>query len=151
MIIKGRIKMNDKVNNRKEDDDYDFHCFPSFYTFWKSFPRMKPFFKKGLLYSGDWITRGSPIPITRVKRDQEKYNITMEVPGISRDQINLEATSDELWFSAQNDEYNKHYKHHLHFRRRIRPNEIKAHLKAGILTITAPFVEKVPKTKVEVD
>ncbi|MFX0211581.1 MAG: Hsp20/alpha crystallin family protein, partial [Candidatus Hodarchaeota archaeon] len=143
--------MNDKVNNRKEDDDYNFLCFPPFHAFWKSFPRMKPFFKKGLWHSGDWITQGSPIPITRVKRDQEKYNITMEVPGISRDQINLEATSDELWFSAQNDEYNKHYNHHIHFRRRIRPNEIKAHLKAGILTITAPFVEKVPKTKVEVD
>lgn len=143
--------MNENANNRKEDEDYNFLCFPPFHAFWKSFPRMKPFFKKGHWHLGDWVTRGSPIPVTRVTRDQEKYNIVMEVPGISRDQINLEATSDELWFSAQNDEYSKHYEHHIHFRRRIRPNEIKAHLKAGILTITAPFVEKVPKTKVEVD
>ncbi|MFW9904975.1 MAG: Hsp20/alpha crystallin family protein [Candidatus Thorarchaeota archaeon] len=143
--------MNDKTDNHNEDEDYNFLCFPPFHAFWKSFPRMKPFFKKGLWHSGDWITRGSPIPITHVKRDQEKYNITMEVPGISRDQISLEATSDELWFSAKNDEFNKHYEHHLQFRKRIRPNEIQAHLKAGILRITAPYIEKVPKTKVEVD
>ncbi|UCG04262.1 MAG: Hsp20/alpha crystallin family protein [Candidatus Heimdallarchaeota archaeon] len=143
--------MNDKTNDRNEDNDFNFHCFPPFHTFWKTFPRMKPFFKKGFWHSGDWINKGARVPITQVKRDQEKYNITMEIPGISRDEINLEATNDELWFSAQGTEFKNHYRHHFYFKKRIRPNEIKALLKAGILTITAPFVDKVPKTKVNVE
>ncbi|MHA2203562.1 MAG: Hsp20/alpha crystallin family protein [Candidatus Hodarchaeales archaeon] len=143
--------MNDKPNDRDEDNDYSFFCFPPFHAFWESFPKMKPFFKKGFWSRGDWINRGSRIPITQVKRDQEKYNITMELPGISRDDINLEVTGDELWFSADSAEFKKQYKHHLHFKKRIRPNEIKAHLKAGILTITVPFADKVPKTKVDVE
>ncbi|MFX0125365.1 MAG: Hsp20/alpha crystallin family protein [Candidatus Hodarchaeota archaeon] len=143
--------MNDKTNDHNEDNDFSFFCFPPFHVFWKTFPRMKPFFKKGSWPWGEWIDRGSRIPITHVKRDHEKYNIIMELPGISRDEIDLEATSDELWFSAQSAEFKKQYKHHIYFKKRIRPNDIKAHLRAGILTITAPFVDKVPKTKVDVE
>jgi HSP20 family molecular chaperone IbpA len=142
--------MNDEANNRNEGEDNNFFCFPPFNAFWKSFPRMKPLFKMGVWPSGDWITWGSPIPITHVKHDQEKYNITMEIPGISRNEVNLEATSNELWFSAESNKFKKRYKHHIHFRQQIRPEGIKAYLKAGILTITAPFIEKGPKTRVEV-
>ena len=60
-------------------------------------------------------------------------------------------TSDELWFSAESVNFKNQYKHHLYLKKQIRPNEIKAQLKAGILTITAPFSEKVPKTKVDVE
>ena len=141
--------MNAKTKDHNEDDTYEFLCFPPFHALWKNFPHMKPFFKKGFSPLGYWSTRGTRIPITHVKRDQEKYNITMEVPGISRNEINLEATSDELWFSAESVNFKNQYKHHLYFKKQIRPNEIKAQLKAGVLTITAPF-EKVPKTKVDV-
>jgi len=143
--------MNDKTNDRNEDDSYGFFCFPPFHALWKNFPPMKPFFQRGVTPFGYWSTRGTRIPITHVKRDQEKYKITMEVPGISRNEINLEATSDELWFSAESVNFKNQYKYHLHFKKQIRPNEIKAQLKAGILTITAPFAEKVPKTKVDVE
>ena len=143
--------MNDEPNDPNEDGEHNFFCFPSFHTFWKAFPKMKPFFRKGYWPMGYWSTQGLRIPITHVKRDQEKYNITMEIPGISQNEINLEATNDELWFSAQSAKFKNQYKHHFHFKRQIQPNQIKAHLKAGILTITAPLAEKVPITKVDVE
>ena len=153
-IVKDVIKMNDKANNRDEDQESNFSCdFSPFHIFCKTFPGMKPFFKKGALFKhyGDRFHRGSRVPVTQVKRNQEGYTITMELPGISKDEINLEATIDELWFSAQSDEFNKEFRHHLHFKKRIRPDEMKARLRAGILTITVPFVNQVPKTKVDVE
>ncbi|MFX1514967.1 MAG: Hsp20/alpha crystallin family protein [Promethearchaeota archaeon] len=142
--------MNDKTKDHNEDDNYGFFCFPPFNALWKGFPHIKPF-KKGFSPFGYWSTQGSRVPITHVKRDHEKYHITMEIPGISRDEINLEATSDELWFSAESTNFKNQYTHHLHFKKQIRPIEIKAHLKTGILTISLPFTEKVPKTKVDVE
>ena len=100
-----------------------------------------------------FLSRGreSWYPAVDIEEGKDNYHVTMELPGISRDDINLEATGDELWFSAHCDEFKKQYRHHLHFKKRIRPNEIKANLKAGILTITVPFADKVPKTKVDVE
>ena len=146
--------MNDNANNRDEDHESNFSCdSPPFHMFCKTFPGMKPYFKKGALFKHyrDRFHQDSRVPFTQIKRNQEGYTLTMELPGISKDEINLEATNDELWFSARSDEFNKEFQHHLYFKKRIRPDEIRAHLKAGILTITAPFVDKVPKTKVDVE
>ncbi|MFX1286763.1 MAG: Hsp20/alpha crystallin family protein [Promethearchaeota archaeon] len=144
--------MKNNTDNYDEDDDFNFFFdFPAFHIFCKTFSGMKPFFRKGISFKpwGDRF-RGYGVPITRVKRNQEGYTITMELPGISKDEINLEATSDELWLSARNEEFNKEYKHHLYFRRAIRSPEMNATLKAGILTITVPYVDKIPKTRVDV-
>ena len=47
MIIKDRNTMNNEFNNPEEDRNPNFFCLPPFHAFWKTFPRMKPFFKKG--------------------------------------------------------------------------------------------------------
>ncbi|MFX0206858.1 MAG: Hsp20/alpha crystallin family protein [Candidatus Hodarchaeota archaeon] len=145
--------MKNNTDNRNEDDDFNFFFdFPPFHIFCKTFPGIKPFFRKGV-FSKPWEDkfRGHRVPITRVKRNQEGYVITMELPGISKDEINLEATSEELWLSARNEEFNKEYHHHLHFRTSIRSSEMKATIKAGILTITVPYVDRIPKTAVDVE
>ncbi len=146
--------MNNKTNNRDEDNEFNFCCdSPPFHVFLRNFPGMRPFFKKGAFsrHYGERFHRDSRTPYTQVKRNQEGYTITMELPGIVKDEINLEATNEDLLFSARNDEFKKEYQHHLYFKRLIRPDEMKAELKNGILTITVPFVDKIPKTKVDVE
>jgi HSP20 family molecular chaperone IbpA len=75
----------------------------------------------------------------------------MEIPGISRDQINLEISTDELWFKAKNEELKKEYHYHLFFRKPVKAEEISAKLKAGILTIKAPYSEPSNKRTVNID
>ncbi len=144
--------INDKHSKKEDDNQFccdlrPFHmllnAFPN-----KSFPHGKRYFMKNF---GDIINYNSNSPLTRVERDDEGYIIVMEIPGISKDQINLEITNDELWFAANNEESKKEYRYHLHFRKRIQTEGITAKLKAGILTIKALFLEPNPKRKVEIE
>ncbi|MFX1336965.1 MAG: Hsp20/alpha crystallin family protein [Promethearchaeota archaeon] len=142
--------MNDKIDDHLEDDEFDFCCNSHpFHVFWKNFPKKNPLFR--FRYYNDRIPQGSRVPLTKVRWNQEKYIIIMELPGITKDEINLEVTDRELWFYARSEEFNKEFKHRLSFKRLIRPKETTAKLRRGILTITAPLLEKVPKTKVAVE
>lgn len=150
--------MTDETNNRNEDDTFNFCCdSPPFHVFWKTFPNIRPFIKKGAFHKNfgekfhHKFHHGSRIPYTQVKRNDEGYFISMELPGISKDEINLEATNEDLIISARSEELNKEYQHHLYFRRPIRPDEMKAHLKYGILTIIAPYANRIPKTRIDVE
>lgn len=144
--------MKDKTDKHDDDRDFHFVCdFPPFHVFWKHFFDMKPYEQKGRFLDryGLKVQRG--VPMTQIEKDKEKYIITVELPGIKKDEVNLEATNDELWLSAQSKKFDKTYRHHLYFKRPVCSNEMKSHLSDGILTITAPFLEKVPKTKVDVE
>ncbi|UCE13279.1 MAG: Hsp20/alpha crystallin family protein [Candidatus Heimdallarchaeota archaeon] len=144
--------MKDKTDKDDEDRDFHFVCdFPQFHVFWKHFLGKKPYVRKGGFFDhyGSKIHRG--IPVTQIEKDTEKYTITVELPGIKKDEVNLEATNDELWLSARSEKFDRTYQHHLYFKKPIRSNEMKARLSAGILTIYAPFLEKVPKTKVDIE
>ncbi len=146
--------MNEKTDKHDDEKDFNFCCdFPPFHILMKNFRGMKPFFDKGTFsrHHGKKFHRGSNAPYTQITRDEEGYTITMELPGISKDEINLENTNEELWISAESKEFDRKYKHHLYFKRPVRSEEVKARLKAGILTITAPFMDRIPKTKVDVE
>lgn len=143
---------NDK--HSKKEDDSKFYCdFPPFHMLLKAFPHKiyphgQGYFMKNF---GDIFNYNDNSPLTRVKRDDEGYIIVMEIPGILKDQINLEITNDELWFTAKNEELNKEFKYHLHFRKGIQTDGITAKLKAGILTIKAVHLEPNPKRKVDIE
>ncbi len=136
---------NDKY--RRKEDDWNFFCdFTPFNVFLKAFPHKNHPHGKNVFFRTIFKQ-----PMTYVERGDNEYIITMEIPGISKDQINLEVTSDELWFKAENEELEKEYQYHLYFRKPIKPEEISARLKAGILTIKAPYSEPSSKRKVNID
>ena len=143
---------NDK--HKRKEDDWNFYCdFPPFNIFFKAFPYKIHPFSKGMYFKdfGDKFLRGFRQPLTYVERGETEYTITMEIPGISKDQINLEVTTDELWFKAKNEELKKDYHYHLYFRKPIKADEISARLIAGILTIKAPYSEPNNKSKVNIN
>jgi HSP20 family molecular chaperone IbpA len=147
--------MADKFKHRNRDRGFRFYAdFPPFNIFWKNLCDYKhPFLSKEYWFDhfSDKFSDGSVHPRTQVKTGQEEYTITVELPGISKDEIDLEIITKELWLQAKNERYEKNYRLHLFFRKEIKTDQIKANLKSGILTITAPFLNKEPKTKVRID
>jgi HSP20 family molecular chaperone IbpA len=147
--------MNDKIKRHRDDEDFT-NCFgfPPFKMFWKSFPGHKhSFIHKGLPLAkcGNKYSYGHRYPKTNVNRDSDGYEIDIELPGISKDNISLEITSEELWLRASNEEFNKEYEAHMYFKKLVKIEEVKANLKLGILTIKIPYLDKEPKTKVKVE
>jgi HSP20 family protein len=147
--------MDDEFRDRNRDRGFKFHVdFPPYKFFWKNICDYgHPFIHKGYWFDQfkDRFSDGSVHPRTRIQTGQDAYMITVELPGISKDEIDLEISSEELWLQAKNEGYEKNYRLHLFFRKSIKIDQIKANLKAGILTITAPFSDKEPKTKVKID
>lgn len=144
---KGRINMKDKYDERK-DKEFHVSCgFDPFKMLLQGYPRGRhPFFHKGRGFS-NYGYSGTE----EVVKDDEAYTITLVVPGVSKEDIQLEITPDGLWLHAENEEMKKKYKNHFHFREPIDPEKVTARLKAGILIVTAPYANKKPKTKVNIE
>jgi HSP20 family molecular chaperone IbpA len=138
--------MNRKHDNRKHDD-FEFNCgFDPFKLFIKgNHGSGLPFFKIGNRPGHSFFSGA------HVDRSEDAYTITFEVPGVSKNDIQLEITPDELWLNAENEEFNKKYEEHLFFRDAIDPEKVNAQLKAGILKITAPYANRKPKKRVDID
>jgi HSP20 family molecular chaperone IbpA len=115
--------------------------------------RFQPHFHRNRKY-GPFGRRFGRYPFfsaAQVKKSEEAYTLTFEVPGVTKEDIQLEITQDELWLNAKNDELKRKYREHLYFQEPIDPNKVSANLKAGILTIVAPYATKKPKTKVNIE
>jgi HSP20 family protein len=146
--------MSDKIKRRKDYEDFG-DCFgiPSFKMFFKNLGHVHPLIQKGLYFDdcGKKFKYGRRFPKTDVNRDSEGYEINFELPGVSKDDISLEITSEELWLHASNEEFNKKYEAHIYFKKHVKIEEVIANLKSGILIVTIPYLEKEPKTKVKID
>lgn len=144
-----------KKHNEGKNDDFDYTCgFSPFKMFIKGHPDWNlPFRGRGKGFDPFifGFKGGSPFSRANVEKDDEAYSITFEIPGVTKEDIQLEVTPDELWLTAQNDELKKDYQEHLHFRDAVDPSQASANLKAGILTVIAPYTNKIPKTRVKVE
>lgn len=110
-------------------------------------------------------------PLTRFPRldledTGEGYTVTAEVPGLSKDQVNLNITKDSLEISGEiseeKEEKDKNYLHrersYQSFRRcivfpeEVIPEKADAEIKKGVLTLKVPKKEPTPKEEpVKVD
>lgn len=80
-------------------------------------------------------------PFTDVFDEGDYYRIIIDLPGVEKDHIDIEATENSLTISASNDR--KYYKE-VRLKEPVKPETAKAQYKNGVLTIT---IEK--KTKKE--
>jgi len=136
----------ERFRKRDWDDNLGF-CFkfPPFHVFWKDFLKYR---HPGIrIYEDKALTA----PKVFLDEDDSGYTISLEIPGISRDEIELDASTEEIWFRAESEEMKRGYQTHLYFRKPVKVEAIKASLKAGILTIQAPFLNKKPKKRVDIE
>jgi HSP20 family protein len=89
------------------------------------------------------VIRDTIEPFTDVFDEGDHYRIIVDVPGVEKDKINIEATERSLTITASNDR--KYYKE-VSFAEPVNPDTAKAQYRNGVLTIT---IEKKEKTKKE--
>ena len=116
---------------------------------------------------GDWELFGSGRETAIDLVDEEdQFVVTIDVPGFERDDIDLRVADQTLWIdcerSAAEEEKGETYlrreRRHASMRRSVRlpapvkPDEVTAKLKNGILTVTVPKAEPASESKkIEID
>ena len=81
-------------------------------------------------------------PFTDVLEEEDKYRIVLDIPGVEKEKINVEATEDTITVSARNSD--RRYYKEVKLPKKIIPETAKATYRNGVLTIT---VEKKVKDK----
>lgn len=96
------------------------------------------------------FTDGFLRPSIDIKEDQNQYTLSLELPGVERDDVRLEVEGDTLVISGEkrqekdNSEENYHFveRHYGAFQRVLNlptdadPDNIRANFKNGVLTVT---------------
>lgn len=83
-------------------------------------------------------------PFTDIFDEGDYYRVIMDLPGVEKDQINIEATENSLTVSTSGER--KYFKE-VTFKEPIKPDSAKAQYKNGVLTITVEKKEKKTKEK----
>lgn len=75
---------------------------------------------------------GEREPLTEVVDLNGKYEITVEMPGVEKDEIDLSATEDTFRVETKGD---RKYKKEINLKEPIDPDEVDANFRYGVLTI----------------
>jgi HSP20 family protein len=75
-----------------------------------------------------------PYTCTIANEEKNQLMINAEVPGISKDDIDLELVGDDLILTAKNDQ--KYYRKTIHLDQEVSKRSIKANYNNGVLEIT---------------
>lgn len=145
--------MNDDKYRYKKERPFKYYCEFPFHAFWKNFDMSGPFNPRKRFYRNIFhtLSSGTEIPVIYHEDIENGLILSIEIPGISKEEIELEVTPDELWLRAKNEELKKSYSYHDYFDKSINSEEVEAHLKAGILTIKVFYSDKSNKTRVKIN
>jgi len=72
-------------------------------------------------------------PFTDVFDEGDYYRVVVEIPGVEKDQINIEVTENSMTISTSGD---RKYYAEITFEEAIKPDTAKAQYRNGVLTIT---------------
>lgn len=101
-------------------------------------------------------------PVAEIRENDDRYQLAVELPGISKDAIEVKATEHGMTISADRPNVDRgedrvlsefHYgswRRNFYFGKRIDPNQLQAELQDGILHVTAPKVDSVRAVSVKV-
>ena len=104
--------------------------------------------------------RRGVMPAINIREYDDKYTISLTIPGLDADDVHVEMLDDTLKISYEHDEeqggdegraIREEYTHYSFARSILLPNNVdkkslKAKAKQGVLTVT---IEKLPETKPE--
>lgn len=114
---------------------------------------------------GTSSSRPGVFPLMDVREDSEKYTVAVEVPGMTRDDINLSIQDDQLVVEGEKKEEEKEEdesylrveRSYGRFRRRLRlpgdvdQEKVDAKYKDGVLNIHLPKTEEKKPKEIEVE
>ncbi|MHA1215147.1 MAG: Hsp20/alpha crystallin family protein [Candidatus Hodarchaeales archaeon] len=146
------MRYSDDNDNGERNFEFIWDIFP-FKIFGSSNPDFKLWLRNHPFMGGlmGQMQVGANQPRVNVKREKNQYVLEFEVPGISKEDLNIELNTDELWLEAKNEDFNKEYHYHRVFKRAIDPEKATAKLKSGILTLTLPYSKEFSRFKLDVE
>lgn len=101
-------------------------------------------------------------PVAEIRENDDRYQLAVELPGISKDAIEIKATEHGMVVSAERPNADVgedrvlsefrygSWRRSFYFGKRIDPNQLQAELQDGVLHITAPKVDSVKAVSVKV-
>ena len=121
---------------------------------------MERFFTK----EEDWaLTRFTPA--LNLSETENEYEVTLELPGIEREHVNVEIKEGDLWISGEKHEereekektFHRVERRHGEFRRlvhlpgAVKEDTVEAKFTDGVLTITVPKSEEAKPKRIPVN
>ena len=101
-------------------------------------------------------------PVAEIRENDNRYQLALELPGISKDAIEIKATEHGMTVGAERPNVDVgedrvlsefrygSWQRSFYFGKRIDPNQLQAELKDGVLHITAPKVDSVKAVSIKV-
>jgi HSP20 family protein len=102
------------------------------------------------------ITNNAWFTHSRVNKSDEGYEVIVELPGLSRSDINVNVFGKTLTVSANREskngksQYNEEYKNSWALPDHTSFDSVSAHYEAGILTVTIPLKKEYSR-KIEIE
>ncbi|MCS7115946.1 MAG: Hsp20/alpha crystallin family protein [Nitrososphaerota archaeon] len=91
----------------------------------------------------------SILPDACFYHDEEKYLVEIELPGVTKENIDLEVSERSICVKAPRDDVE--YFGCWIFAHEVKPNQAKASFKNGLLTIIAPLAKPMKGVKVPIE
>ncbi len=88
------------------------------------------------------------IPAAYITHSKGKYNITIELPGVKKENINLEITEQGFCLNAKGANFR--YSGCWALAHRVNPEDVKAKFENGLLTIKIGLKEPPEGRKIEI-
>ena len=103
-------------------------------------------------------------PRVNVAETDEHYEVTVDLPGLKPEDLNLELKEGHLWITGEKQEekeeqgktYHRVERRYGQFRRvvplgsAVKESDIQAHYKDGVLSVTLPKAEEVKPKKISI-
>ncbi len=101
-------------------------------------------------------------PVAEIRENDDRYQLAVELPGISKDAIDIKATEHGMTVSAERPSVDVgedrvlsefrygSWRRSFYFGKRIDPNQLQAELQDGVLHVIAPKVDSVKAVNVKV-
>jgi HSP20 family protein len=126
-------------------DEVD-RLFEDFFRGWGR----SPWVGRGLVTAGQEF-----LPSVDLREGVQEFTVTAEIPGLSKEELNVTITEDSVTLKGERKEESEKEKASYHYKEtaygafqrviplpaKIKPDEAKARLKDGVLTLTLPKAE----------
>ena len=101
-------------------------------------------------------------PVAEIRENDDRYQLAVELPGVSKDAIDIKASENGVMLTAERPEaalgddrivseirYGT-WRRSFYFGKRIDPNQLQAELRDGVLYINASKVDSVKAVNIKV-
>ena len=102
-----------------------------------------------------WLETEKFVPCVNVSETEKEFEVTVDLPGMKSEEINVDVHEGELWITGEKKEekeekgktFHRIERHYGHFRRviplpsTVSEEEISAEFTEGVLKVMLPFTE----------